>query len=351
MDLDTDIFFGKQRPLYYAKILEYYLKHPNKTAYDYCRDNRYIDTSDERKAYRHIQQLAKVGLLEPVIGKQQPARGTAKNAPNPYQLSLIGIFHIVLNKVDNISYNIDIIKNLQKSYKENPLFRIFLHPVISEKTIDEIDYDVSFFSIIAEYLRNTCKDIISALRWLKSANERTMSSDGYFNNQIFVWYTDSRDNNNVDLESNIRFFLNTYLKWDNVDDSIRIEAKNNDNVVEIIDAINPSRNSTINIIERDRKAILRQGGKKIFEFQSIPNNGLLSIQTKGDTKPVDDINSSFLEICREHWISFLTKLRTELIHSNDFVFNPTSETLSNDERYNESLERLDKEFNLSRKVK
>jgi hypothetical protein len=223
--------------------------------------------------------------------------------------------------------------------------------VIKEKTIDEIDYDVSFFSIIAEYLRNVCKDIIVALKWLKNAYERTRSSDGYFNNQVFVWYTDSRDNNNVDLESNIRFFLTTYLKWDNVEDSIRIESKNNDNIVEIIDAINPSRNSTINIIETDRKAILRQSGKKIFEFQAIPGDGILSIQTKSGTKPFDGINSSFLERCREHWISFLTKLRTELIHSNDFVFNPTFETLSNDERYNKSVERLDKEFNFIKKVK
>lgn len=340
MGLDTNIIFGKPRPLDYAKILDYYLRNPNKTAYNYCKDNHCKpSSSEERTGYRHIQQLAKKGFLEQVIGSRETRPEIARNNPNPYRLSLSCIFHIILNEFVNLSHYIDVIRNLQKNYKENPLFSLFLYPIINEKTIHEIEYDVSFYQIVVEYLRNICKDIIAAVKWLKLQNEKTRPYGGYSNRQVFDWYTDSRDNDNEDLKLKIKFFLSTSLKWDNMD-SLAIYPKNDENVIELVDATNPSRNSTIKISEKDRKAVLRQSGVKKFEFSVLPNKGFLAIQTKGDTKPIDEIKSPFNERCQKHHIGFIAQLQTQIPQSDSCFTNPSFETLSKDEKIQQGIRAL-----------
>ena len=127
---------------------------------------------------------------------------------------------------------------------------------------------------------------------------------------------------------------------------LAIYPKNDNNVIEILDATNPSKNSTIKIFDKDRKAVFRKNRVKMFEFSVLPNKGFLAKQTKGDTKPIDEIKSPFNEMCQKHLIGFITQLRAQMPQSNSYFDNPSFETLSKDERYNKALKYLDKELNL-----
>jgi hypothetical protein len=324
------------------KILIYYLRYPKKAIHRYYKENKNELDISERTIYRYADELAKEGFLEIDIENQTSENYRKNNSEKPYILSLTGIFYIILNTTGISS--IDLIKNILKNYKENYLFNFFLYPIIKEKTIDKVDYDISFFSIILEYLNNICKDIVAAIKWLKSINKERLQDD-YLMSRVFIWYNNPGDNINEDLCHKIRFFLKNTLKWDNVD-LLRIEPRIEDNVIEILDSQNSTRNSTITILKSEKKAVLRQNGKSIHKFSVIPNDEFLSIETQSSIRPIDDIQSPFMERYDEHVINFLITLRTKLLQSNDLFTNPTFETLSEDERYNKALECLDKELNL-----
>lgn len=290
---------------------------------------------------RHIQQLVKDGLLELVIEKQGLIRGLKKNHKKPYRLSISGIFYLILNSIGISSY-IDTIRNIFKNYKENPLYAIFLYPVIKEETLEEIEWDVSFHTIVMEYLKNVCTDIVDTIKFLKDEC-KNISVDGYIIDQVFTWHNNPKDNLNQDLIDKIRFFLGTTLKWENTC-SLKITPNTHENTIEIVDVLNPKRAIRITILERKRIAVLRQNGKIIYEFSITPNYGFLSIGKKSERKAIDETKSPFIERYREQLISFLTKLRTGLIQSTSLCTNPTFETMSEDERYQKALEYLDREL-------
>jgi hypothetical protein len=339
MQLKPELFL-KNLSFEDIELLNYYLKHPKATVYDYCMYTKKKSNDEMRKMYRHTKKIIKEGFLEVVvIGNNKSEK--KKDEKKPCILSLTGIFYHILNTTEGRSC-IDLIKHVQKYYKENPLFSLFLYPFIEEKTIDNIDYDISFFSIVIKYLKVICKDIVDAIKWLKNTDE-IVSSNNY-KKRIFVWYDDSRNNNvNIDLADEIRFFLKTTLKWENVD-SLKIETRIDNNTIEIIDANNSTRNSTITILKSENKAVLRQNGRLIHEFFVIPNDGYSSMETKSNINPIDDIKTPFLERWINHLIDFLTDLRTQILHSNLLFTNPTFDTLSKDERYNKALKYLKREL-------
>ncbi len=332
-----------EKPLLkHIKILNYYLKNPAKATYEYCKDVVDNDTPELRTIYRHIGELLKDGFLEPVFESQDFKREMRKNYRKPLKLSLSGIFCIILYTPD-ISC-IELVRKILKNYRENCLFVRFLYPIIKEKTLDEIEWDILFYSIVVEYLRSVCRDIVFAIKYLKDMC-KNLSVDGYLMDRVFIWHNDSRENSNQDLVDKIRFFLENTLKWENTG-SLRINPNTHENTIEIVDVLNPLRDTKITILKSQGKAVLRQNGQRLHEFSVVPYGPLLSVESKSNRKAIDEIKLPFIERYGEQLIGFLTKLRTGLVQSTSLCTNPTFETLSEDERYQKALEYLNRELNI-----
>ncbi|MDQ4074332.1 MAG: hypothetical protein M3162_08540, partial [Thermoproteota archaeon] len=238
-----------------------------------------------------------------------------------------------------------VIKNTFENYKENPLFSLFLYPIFEEQTIITICYDYLFCSLVLEYLQKVCDDIIKAVKWLTAEGKRATSSDGYLMNQVFLWDTKYGNNDNEGLRMKIRFFLEETLHWKNTK-QMKIKVRNYDNLIEIADITNPCKNSTLTIPDKEGKAVLRQGGRKIYEFDVARNDDFLSIEAKTSKRPIDEIINLFLERHNTYLIDFLAKLRTRLIKPTSLYSNSTYESLSMDKKYRKALEHLDKELSI-----
>lgn len=342
LDINTDKLDEKD-VLKKVDILNYYLKYPAKTTYDYHKNAVDKHTTEKRTIYRYFEDLVENGFLEPIIENQDMPREMKKNYKKPYRLSLTAIFYVILNNT-NISI-IELIRGLFENYRENHLFVHFLYPIIREETLNEIEYDISFYTIVVEYLRNVCRDIVFALKWLKNMRKYT-SSDGYLMDPVFVWHNNPKDNINQEIIDKILFFLNNTLKWENTDD-LRITPNSQENTIEIVDVSNQQKNSRITILKGKNKAFLKQNGLIIHDFSIVSRGESLSIETKSNRKAFDAVKSPFLERYREQLVIFLTKLRTQLIQSTSLYTNPTFETLSEDERYNRALELLERELGLN----
>jgi hypothetical protein len=250
----------------------------------------------------------------------------------------------MLNTVNTLFFCY-VIKNILVNYKENPLYRIFLYPVIKEKTINKIYDDFLFCSLVLDYLKNICKDIVNLLKWLNNEGKMVASSDGYFMNQVFFWDAATKENDNKGVKMKVRFFLRDILGWENTE-QLKINVKNYENLIEIYDISNSLRNSSISIPENGGKAVFRQNGNRIYEFVVMEHTGFLSIEVKTNKKPIDKIIFPFLERHNVHLIDFLTQVRTRLIKSTSVYENSTFEALLTDPNYKKALEWLDKELDL-----
>jgi hypothetical protein len=336
--LETDILSNdkllKKSFLKYLQILKYFLRHPHSIPYDYCKDSKYKTDALKRKAYGNISTLAENGLLK--ISKVRLKRKSQNAKLNPYVLSLSGILYLIFN-TKGMADSISLIRDLQKYYEMNLLFKLFLYPIISEKTIVEIQYDISFYSIIIEYLSKIGKDLLAIIKWLnKIKNTNAVSSDGFLMTQVFVWPKSDRKESK-DIEIKLRFFLESVLKWDNTD-LLRIEVKKDENFVDIIDSKNSLNNAKLTLLERESKAVLRHQGNVLHEFHIISNQDFLYVQTRSDKKAIDEIKDVFMDKHNEHMITFLTQLRFQLLQSGQLFSNPTCEVLSKDERYKKALD-------------
>ncbi len=187
--LDSDILRNdkllKRSFLKYIPILNYFLRHPNNISYDYCTDSGYKTDALKRKAYNNIGILVENGLLR--ISTVPLERKSKNTKNNPCRLSLSGILYLIFNTRD-MTASIALIRDLQKYYGTNLLFKLFLFPVISKKTIDTINYDILFYSFIQNYLTMVGKDILYSVKLLNNINgNKAVSNYGFLMRQIFSW--------------------------------------------------------------------------------------------------------------------------------------------------------------------
>ncbi len=293
----------------------------------------------ERTIYRNVDDLfKKFKLIELIDDEHYLKKITATKYIKPYRLSLSGIFYIIMNSYD-ITYD-DLILYLLKNYQENILFTLFLYPFIKKQTLLENDWDTPFFSIVSSYLKDISKTIIT---YVKSIKSMSTSTDGYYNIHLLDWPNSSTK---IDIPishySNLRYFLKKTLDWYWIDIA-KIIPKVNENSIEIIDKYNPENKYNIHIIKDEKKAILRQYGKWLWEFSVIDNGSFLTMEAKTDRKSEDIINVPFVESCKRHLLNFLTSLKTNVIPSSSYT-NQSFETLTKDEKYQKALKYLEKEL-------
>ena len=129
---------------------------------------------------------------------------------------------------------------------------------------------------------------------------------------------------NSNLIPNIKNFLQTTLGWDKVED-VRIFPKVNENIIDIQDMSRPQIKTQIVIIRNGPKAILRQNGENVLEFAVKDEGDFLSVFIKSDKKWFESLDLQFYHLCKERLVNFLTKLRTDIIHSDPSYSNPIFE--------------------------
>ena len=318
-------------------ILNYLLKNPDKTAIDVYKfySNRF---KNHRTPSNHVKRLYEKKLLELVVDKQELIKGTKTKYSKPYRLSLSGIFYEILNTF-NITYE-DLILSLLNNYENNILFTLFLYPFMKEQTLLDCKGDSAVFSNIALYLRNVCNVAVDCIGYLR--NMAFTTPDGYRLEQVLVWYKDPSSNVTPNFCAvNLRNFLMQTFNWSWIDKA-KITTNANENLIEILDTSNPENKAHISINKDDRKAVLRQGGIKLYEFSINPNDSFLSIEAKTDRKVIDCMETPLFYRCREHLLVLLTNLRTQVTKHN-----PSFDILSKDENFRKALKYLDRESKLA----
>lgn len=344
MDLNVEKLFNSILSTN-MEILQYFLEHPNQNAYCYSKSCGHKPSSTgERKAYRNITSLFKNRFIDIVDDTHFDYQIEDNKIPKKYRLSMTGIFYLILT-TKGISNNLHLIQKLCKNYEANTLFSFFLYSIVQPKTIKKIPYDVQFFSIVVEYLKNVCKLIIEIVQ---SINKYTnnLSSPVYGISPVFVYNDNQRDSNLGDMDNNIRFFLSHYLNWNDVD-SLKIEPIYDERVIKITDGSDLSRNATIKILERENRAIFRKGSEIIYQFFVERIENAVIVQTK---TPIDIFNEAarlFCERYETHKINFLVNLRTQMVNSTNDLSNPTYDDLEKDRRYKKALRWLKRKQNFN----
>ncbi len=324
----------------YSRLLNLLLKNPGTTSYKIAKNYGYGYQVGVRRDLKFLHDNKLIEILDEEKHSVPPR---IPNAPKPYRLSINGIFYVILKTYD-VSF-IDLVLSIQENYRENILFTHFLYPFITEQTLLESKNDSAFFTIIVCYLRSICNVIVDGLNCLKKIDFSSISDDGYLLKQVFVWYDSLRENSNSSLIPNIKNFLQMSLGWDRIED-VRIFPKVNENIIDIQDMSKPQIKTQIVIIRNIPKAILRQNGEDVLEF-AVKNEGtFLGIYVRSDRKWFEPLDFQFYHSCKERLVNFLTKLRTDILHSNCSYRNPIFEILSKDENYKKALEFLEKELKL-----
>ena len=100
-----------------------------------------------------------------------------------------------------------------------------------------------------------------------------------------------------------------------------------------------SKKYDIFILKDEKKAVLRQNGKEIYNFSVRDEGPFLSIEAKTNTKNVDIVEISFYHKVREHLLAFLVKLRTQIPTSH-----PSFVVLNEDKNYMKAISYLKKEL-------
>jgi hypothetical protein len=308
---------------------------PGNTTYNFykCYKNQFKSPRNPSRYTKHLSE--ELSLLE--IESKQLIKGMDTVYKISYRLSLNGIIYVILNTFD-VTHD-HLILSLLIDYKENILFSLFLYPFLNERTLIGFIGDSGIFSIIALYLRDICMVIVEFIRY--SENTHFTTTDGYIVEQVFIWPNRLSKDSTVNFSDvNLRNFLKTYLKWDWIKDA-KIIPKFDENRIDIIYPPDSLKNSYISIVQGENKAVLRQQWKEIHKFSIEPNESFLSIEMKTDRKRIDSLEIPFILGCKEHLLTFLTKLRTQITR-----YNPSFDILSNDENFKKALEYADKETKL-----
>ncbi len=293
--------------------------------------------NNRRSCWTFCEKLDEdLGLLE--VESQQLMKNMRTKYRKHYRLSLSGIFYTILYTF-NIIYD-DLILSLLINYKDNVLFTTFLYPFIKEQTLLNDNMDSAFFSLVVSYLRDVCNTIVKSVGWLRKMNVESQSEeDDSFIKQVFVWYKDPSDNyNNPNLIANLKnFLMNISIGGNNT----KIVPKVDDNIIEVFDSNNSKRYS-IFILKDEKKAVLRQNGKELFDFSVKDNGSFLSIEAKTNKKNMEIVETPFYHKIREYLLVFLLKLRIYIPSSH-----PSFAILEKDENFKKALKFLENELNFN----
>jgi hypothetical protein len=335
----------------YSHVLNYFLKIPGKTSNELheCYENQFKNLritpkrkkkgpfSNSKSCWSFTEKLdGDFGLLE--VESQQLMKGMKTKHIKHYRLSLSGIFYAILYPY-NIIYD-DLILSLLVNYKDNVLFTTFLYPFIKEQTLLKGEMDTAFYSLVVYYLRDVCNSIVESVAMFRKMNAEMLSEEhDPFIKQVFVWYKDPSDNhNNPNLISNIKNFLtNTWIGGD----SPKVIPKVHDNIIEILDSTN-SKIYSILILKDEKRAVIRQNGRELYNFSVKDEGAFLSIEAKTNKKNIDIVETPFYHKFRECLLVFLLKLKTQISS-----FHPSVVALNEDENYRKALRFLKKELNFN----
>ena len=112
-------------------------------------------------------------------------------------------------------------------------------------------------------------------------------------------------------------------------------------IIEILDSTNSKRYS-IFILKDEKKAVLRQNSKELYNFSVKDNGSFLSIDARTNKKNIYIVEMPFYHKFREHLLIFLLKLRTQISS-----LHPSFSILNEDENYRKASEFLEKELNFN----
>jgi hypothetical protein len=118
-------------------------------------DNMYKETK------KGIRNLVELKLIEEVTVDPNPRKA------HFYQLTIHGVYYLITT----LSWPPRLVRNLLIGYGDHPLFRFFIYPWLSQKSLLNLNSDsLSLFSQIFLYLRDCCmiiNDTLDYLNWLE----------------------------------------------------------------------------------------------------------------------------------------------------------------------------------------
>jgi hypothetical protein len=249
-----------------------------------------------------------------------------------FRLSLNGLLYVIMNCSEDASG--DLIQSIVKHYRTNIFFGIFLYPLIKEETLMALTpgWDFKIIADMHTYLQNICQSLDESLKSLKTGPRTT--TDGFVVQEIFFWIKDDAEQLPFISILSLKYFLKKTLRWDWIFDAsfiLNIQEK----TIEIINPQNPKDNSLITFNENEKRAVLRQNGKQLFEFRISETDSLISFEIKTSSKRIKFIDSHFVDDVREYLLILLTKLREQS------QLNVIFDIFYQDERFKKALERMD----------
>jgi hypothetical protein len=209
---------------------------------------------------RIIKELSLINYISPLRSKSKEI-GNIKNKLNlPYELSLGGIFYLVINR--SAFNSKDIWHFLMQNYPDNKLFQCFIYPYFDEGTLSKLDPLHPLFII---YLEEVCNFLKYQTQW---ADKDNRVQKGYVEYYLFSWDTNSNTRGNSNFPKDRWMFLRRYLEekyeWKWVQES-SIHADYSNNKI-IIKDVNTNSEASLHISQTEKKAKLRFNGKIYDDF-------------------------------------------------------------------------------------
>src|SRR5215210_6622086 len=141
----------------YSEILNFLLKNPGLLPYRIFKFRKNV-FKEPKDAWRAVDHLKKIRLIEDMRGDSTPSTIKSQNDKIPYELSLNGIFYVILQNYD--MFHKELVMPLLHNYGSNILFTLFLNPHMDQQTLLRIKDDI-VFSIIYTYLKDVCSTILA----------------------------------------------------------------------------------------------------------------------------------------------------------------------------------------------
>lgn len=317
----------------YSEILNFLLKNPGLLPYNIFkfRKNVYKEPKD---AWRAVNHLKKNRLIEDMRGDSISSTIKSQNERIPYELSLDGIFYVILHNYD--MFHKELVMPLLHNYGSCILFELFLNPHMDQQTLLRIKDDI-VFSIIYAYLKDICTTILSSI---KSLDKLVFSTDeeDYLLKQLFMWPCDpTLPSNTIPFyRDELRYYLEATFNWDWISHA-RVEPNYEDSVISIVDPYDSQKSISLRINKKDKKAFLLENGKMIHNFIITEHELFLSIDIRTDKRKIDFFIEYLADKCKNHTTSFLTNLRIQVNSTR-----PDYQLLSKDQKFVRALEDMEK---------
>ncbi len=290
------------------------------------RDPR-IDRNEYKKIQRMIKDLLNLMYIEKLPEKKANIGNFEKVRSIPYQLSLAGIFYIIMNHrlFEDVWF---VLEHLIKNYSNNILFQYFLYPYFEISTLKES----IMHTLIIEYLQEVCHLIKYHLKW-KVNGENLI--EGYVPFRLFSWPNqDSITTNSSSITqenwSSLKEYLEKEMGWKWIYDA-KVIADYTKNII-TIQSDELATSSIIFINRQEKKAVLKFNGINYNIFDVDDSYGKLEILKKF-FKEKDLRSDSFKNGLLNKHVLLLTGIYiqgTNMVTNNIKIY---SKILSTDEKF------------------